>query len=91
MNIEAWLHEEGLRIPADPHPHNKIVKVRIVKHSGDETEKNPTQQESSGDPTDQSDRDEVSSKGTRIDEMDLPRATIELTKLELVAAHLEKD
>ena len=40
-NIEAWLHEEGLRIPADPHPHNETVKVRIVKHSGDETEKTP--------------------------------------------------
>ena len=65
--------------------------MRIVKHSGDETEKNPAQQESSGDPTYQSDEDKVSSEGTRIDEADLPRATIELPKLELVAANLEKD
>ena len=34
-NIETWLHEEGLRIPADPHLHSEMVKVRIVKHSGD--------------------------------------------------------
>ena len=90
-NIEAWLHEEGLRIPADPHPHCEIVKVRIVKHSGDETEKNPVQQESSGDSADQSNEDEISSEETRIDEMELPRATLELPKLELVTTHIEKD
>ena len=91
INIEAWLHEEGLQIPADPHLHSEVVKVQIVKHSDDETEKNPIQQESSGDSADQSNEDEVSSEGTRIDEMELPRATIELPKLELVTAHLEKD
>ena len=63
-NIDAWLHKEGLRIPADSHPHSKIVKVRIVKHSGDETEKNPIQQESSGDSADQSNEDEVSNQST---------------------------
>ena len=90
-SIETWLHEENLRIPADSNPHNDTVEVRVVKHSGDETEKKPTQQESSGDATDQSDEDEVSSEETRIDEADLPRATIELPKLELVVANLEKD
>ena len=80
-SIETWLHEEDLRIPADSNPHNETVEVRVVKHSDDETEKKPAQQESSGDATDQSDEDEVSSEETRIDEADLPRATIELPKL----------
>ena len=79
-SIETWLHEENLRIPADSNPHNDTVEVRVVKHSGDETEKKPTQQESSGDATDQSE-DEVSSEEARIDKADLPRATIELPKL----------
>ena len=67
-NIEAWLHEEGLQIPVDSY--NETVQIRIVNHSGDEKEKNHAQQESSGDPTDQSEEDEVSSEGTRINETD---------------------
>jgi hypothetical protein len=85
------LHAEGLRTPADPHLHSKTIKVRIVKHSDDETEKNPIQQESSGGSADQSNEDEVSSDETRIDELELPRATLELPKLELVTTHVEKD
>ena len=88
-NIEAWLHEEGLQIPVDPY--NETVQIRIVNHSGDEKEKNHVQQESSGDSADQTEEDEVSSEGTRINETDLPRATVEIPKLELVAATLEKD
>ena len=88
-NIEARLREEGLRIPADPHLHSEIVKVRIVKHSGDETKKNPIQQEPSGGSADQSHEDEVSSDESRTEE--LPRATLELPKLELVTTHVEKD
>ena len=90
-NIDAWLHEKGLRIPTGPHPHSEVIEVRIVKHSGDETEKNPIQQESSGDSADQSNEDEISSEETRIDEMELPRATLELPRLDLVTAQLEKD
>ena len=66
------------------------MEVRICKHPGDEAKKNPIQQESTGDSADQSNEDEVSSEGTLIDEMELPRATLELPKLELVTAHLEK-
>merc|ERR1712203_733149 len=58
-NIETWLHEDNLRTPTDPKTRNDTVKVRICKHSGDEKEKKPTQQESSGNTTNQSE-DETS-------------------------------
>ena len=89
-NIETWLHEDNLRTPTDPKTRNDTVKVRICKHSGDEKEKKPTQQESSGNTTNQSE-DETSSEEARIDEADLPRATIEIPKLEVAIANIEKD
>ena len=85
-NIEAWLNEEGLRTPVDPHLHDKMVKVRICKHSGDEIdpEKTTKPQEPSGGSADQSHEDEVSSDETQTEELKLP-------KLDLVTTHVEKD
>ena len=85
-NIQAWLHEEGLRTPVDPHLHDATVEVRVCKHSGDEVdpEKTTKPQEPSGGSADQSHEDEVSSDETQTEELKLP-------KLNLVTTHVEKD
>ena len=74
-NIEAWLHEEGSRTPVDLHLHDATMKVRVVKHSGDEIdpEKTSIPQEPSGGSADQSHEDDVSSDETQTEELKLSK------------------
>ena len=85
-NIEAWLHEEGLRPPDNLHRYDATVKVQICKHSGDEMdpEKTTKQQEPIGGSADQSQEDDVFSEKTQTEELKLPNLDLVTTDVEKV-------